>query len=212
VGDVDADGDVDIATSRARGETRVRVFENDGTGQSFDQIASWRPYSKKVVSGAQVAMGDIDKDGLAEVITVPGPGVAATVEIFAGYDGTFISQFNAFPSSFQNGVSLAAGDANGDGRAEIFVGAGAGGNSAVRTFSRTGTLLNEFKAFTSGNKNAPLRIAAVDPDAADSVLLFVGQGNDGKSHTIRLFDPLTSAKVDQFVEHDPAFDGGVFLG
>jgi hypothetical protein len=212
VGDIDGDGDNDIVTSRSRGETRVRVFENDGTGKDFDRAESWRPYSTTVISGAVLAVADLDKDGLAEVITAPGAGVAATIKVFAGTSGGLIRSFNAFESSFLNGVSLAAGDADGDGRAEIFVGAGTNGDSRVRMFSRTGTLKNEFRAYTSGNVDAPLRIAAVDPDGADRVLLFVGQGNDGESHRIRLFDPLTGKKIDEFLERDPAFEGGVYLG
>jgi hypothetical protein len=211
VGDVDGDGDNDIVTSRSRGETKVRVFRNDGVGD-FSRILTWRPYSKSVISGASVAVADIDKDGLAEVITAPGAGTVATVRIFTGFSGDLIRQFNAFESSFKNGVTVAAGDADGDGRAEIFVGAGSGGNSRVRMFSRTGSLKQEFRAYTSGNVNAPLRIAAVDPDGADRVLLFVGQGNGGDTQRIRLFDPLTGKRIDEFLERDPAFEGGVFLG
>jgi hypothetical protein len=212
VGDVDNDGDNDIVTSRSRGETRVRVFENDGTGKSYSREASWRPYGTNVISGAAVAVADLDKDGLAEVITAPGTGVVATIKAFSGTSGGLKLSFNAFESSFLNGVSLAAGDADGDGRAEIFVGAGTGGDSRVRMFSRTGTKKIEFKAYTSGNVDAPLRIAAVDPDGADRVLLYVGQGNDGESHRIRLFDPLTGKRIDEFVERDSAFEGGVYLG
>lgn len=210
-GDIDGDGDADIVTSRSRGETQVRVFENNGTG-NFDRLVSWRPYSKSIISGAALAVADINKDGLAEVITAPGAGQKATVKVFSGFDGQQMLQFDAFESSFRNGVSLAAGDVDGDGRAEIMVGAGTGGGSRVRVFSRTGALKSSFKAYTSGNVNAPLRIAAVDPDGADRMMLFVGQGNDGKSHRIRLFDPLTGRRVDEFVERDPAFEGGVFLG
>jgi hypothetical protein len=212
VGDIDGDGDNDIVTSRSRDVTRVRVFENSGSGKSYSRAASWRPYSTSVISGAVLAVADLDKDGLAEVITAPGTGVVATVRVFAGTSGGLIRSFNAFESSFRNGVSLAAGDADGDGRAEIFVGAGTGGNSRVRMFSRTGTQKIEFRAYTSGNVNAPLRIAAVDPDGADRVLLFVGQGNDGESHRIRLIDPLTGKRIDEFMERDPAFDGGVYVG
>ncbi|MCC7085156.1 MAG: VCBS repeat-containing protein [Pirellulales bacterium] len=211
VGDIDGDGDNDIATSRSRGQTMVRVFDNDGTG-FFSRLTAWRPYSTNVVSGAAVAVADLDNDGLAEVITAPGAGVKTEIRVFDGFGGGLIRKFNAFESSFRNGVSLAAGDADGDGKAEIFVGAGIGGRSRVRMFSPLGDLKEEFRAYTSGNVNSPLRIATVDPDGADRVLLFVGQGNDGRSHRIRLFDPLTGNRIDEFLERDPAFDGGVFLG
>jgi len=65
-------------------------------------------------------------------------------------------------------VYVAAGDVEGDGRAQIVVGAAAGGEPRVSVYSRTGTLLSSFLAF--------------EPSFASGVRVAVGDiDGDGKS-------------------------------
>ena len=44
------------------------------------------------------------------------------------------------------------------------------------------------------------------------LVLFTAQGNDGHSREIHGFDPLSGSLVDNFLENDPAFASGDFLG
>ena len=132
-GDVDGDGDRDIITSHSRGASLVRVYQNNGG--AFTLIKSFAPYAASITTGAVVASGDVNGDGTWEIITAPGVGVASTVREFNGLTGGLIRQFAGFESTFRNGVSLAAGDVDGDGIADIVLGAGSGGKSRVRVFN-----------------------------------------------------------------------------
>ncbi len=85
-GDVDFDGNIDIITSRARGPSMVRVFQNTG-GAVFVNGAAWQPYPKGFGSGVVVTSGDTDGDGTWEVITAPGVGSVALVKVFDGTTG-----------------------------------------------------------------------------------------------------------------------------
>ena len=96
----------------------VRVYQNN-PGPVFSLINSFAPYAANITTGAAVAAGDINGDGLAEIITTPGIGVAVTVKEFNGVTGNLIRQFAGFESTYKNGVSLAVGDLDGDGFAEI---------------------------------------------------------------------------------------------
>ncbi len=167
-------------------------------------------------------MGDVDGDLRPDIITAPGAGNVSLIRVFS-LDATAASnqfilsrQFQAFESRLKSGVTLAAGDADGDGIAEIMVGAGAGGGSRVRTFDQFGDLRAEFRAFTSGNINAPLRFAVRTPYSPESglqgSLLYVAQSNDGRSRQIRLFAPLTGELVDTVLDTDPAFNAGIWMG
>jgi len=81
-----------------------------------------------------VAAGDVDGDGFADVITGADAGGGPHVQVFNGVTGAAVQSFFAFASSFTGGVRVAAGDVNGDGKADIIAGAGPGGSPDVRVF------------------------------------------------------------------------------
>ncbi len=80
----------------------------------------------------RVSCGDIDGDGLAEIITAPGPSPAFGAHIRGwNFDGSTISGMTAVnffawpPEAVRYGASIHAGtDLDGDGWTELVVGAG----------------------------------------------------------------------------------------
>jgi hypothetical protein len=77
--------------------------------------------------------------------------------------------FFAYDPAFRGGVTVAAGDVDGDGKDEIIAGAGTGGGPHVRLFEGDGTLLpNSFFAFHPDSRTG------VDVTAGD----FDGDGKD----------------------------------
>ncbi len=227
-GNVDGvSGDLQIVVSTQRGVPDVRVF--DVTKGVIPGIVlhpapqfEFSPYPKTVATGVQVAVADTDGDGVSEIITAPGPGNIATVKVFTNF-GALLEQFNAFETTFKGGVSLAAGDVDGDGRAEIVVGAGTSGGSRVRVFDAIpvvgGVQVAQFQAYTT-NVNAPVRITLHDAVFGEAPLdtgvhaatIYAAQGIGGATHDIRVFDPLSGGLVDHFLETNVAMKGGVNLG
>jgi hypothetical protein len=223
-----ADGNkvMDIVTSRSTGSSQVRVFLNlnsagtkDGFGTSFKNKVSYAPYTAKdriTSGGAVVAVGDMNGDGQDDVVTAPGVGVNVLIKEFEfDFNAKVVSpillrQFLGFEKTFTRGVSLAVGDLDGDGVDEVMLGAGAGGGSRVRVLNAFGGLIKEFKAYTSGNVNSAVRVAAHEAD--DRLLLYVAQSNDGRSHAINRFDPLSGKLIDSFFEINPDFNSGIFVG
>jgi hypothetical protein len=113
-----------------------------------------------------------------------------------------IAQFNAYEPDFLGGVSVAAADLDGDGKAELVVGAGDGGGPLVRVFAIDTRTVDQKTA----KENADFA-ARTDPDKLASVVsAFAGtyRANDGTTGRYAPGLPLNG-----FAAIDPDFRGGV---
>ena len=98
-----------------------------------------------------MASGDVDGDGFADVITGAGAGGGPHVRVFSGKTGALMREFFAYEAPFLGGVTVASGDLDGDGKADIITGAGAGGGPHVKVFDgSTGSTVSSFFAFDVG--------------------------------------------------------------
>ena len=104
------------------------------------------------------------------------------------------------------------GDVNGDGFADIVVGAGAGGGPDVRVYSgaNPAILLRDFFAYNT-NFTGGVRLAVSDVDGDGFADIITAPGAGG-APDLRVFDVATLARLDEFMAYDPSFLGGVFVG
>lgn len=140
-GDVDGDGVAEIIAATGAGEApRVRVYESTGTLRT-----EFFAYAELFLGGVHVAVGDVDGDGVAEIVTGPRNGGGPQVRIF-DQNGQPEGQFFAFDSADRLGVQVSVVDTNGDGTAEIVATEGRGGSSVVSIFDRYGNVGATFLA------------------------------------------------------------------
>jgi glucose/arabinose dehydrogenase len=200
-GDLDGDGDADIVTGAGPGGgPHVKVF----AGPSLAETRSFFAYAPTFTGGVNVAIGG------GRLVTGPGAGGGPHVRVFNGSTGAEVRSFFAFDPTFGGGVSVAAGDTNGDGQADVIVGAGAGGPPRVRVFSPTGTVLQDFAAYAAGFGGG-VRVAAADLDGDGKADIVTGAGGGGGPH-VRGFDGETAAPLASLFGFDTTFTGGVFVG
>jgi peptidoglycan hydrolase-like protein with peptidoglycan-binding domain len=119
----------------------VRMFDVNGNPQ-----ASFFAYDTRFGGGVSVAIGDVLDDAAPEIITGAGPGGGPNVHVYS-LGGDLLADFNAYADEFHGGVFVAAGDVQGDGKAEIITGPGYGGGPEVRIFNGNGALLNKWFAY-----------------------------------------------------------------
>lgn len=188
----------------AGGSPRVTVYAA-GTGQ---QKMSFDAYASNFRGGVRVATGDVTGDGIEDIITAAGPGGGPHVKVFNSVTGQLVYSFFAYSSNFVGGVFVASGDVNGDGRADIITGAGAGGGPHVRVFS--GATGNELVGFFPYPTNfvGGVMVAAGDIDGDGKADVVTGAGAGG-GPLVRTFKGGTWANLQTFYAYAPNFTGGV---
>jgi len=175
------------------------------------------PFGPDYAGGVRVAAGDFNGDGVADLVTGSGPGGPSHVRIFDGANQQDLFSIDPFEASFTGGVYVAAGDLNGNGKADIITGAGEGGGPHVKVFDfandnlkANGYLDASFFAFDPGFKGGA-RVAAIDrTDDGKSEILVVG-GKDGRS-LVNTYSNSTFGLVNQFYVFAPTYSGGTNIG
>ncbi|HTK74074.1 MAG TPA: FG-GAP-like repeat-containing protein [Gemmataceae bacterium] len=208
VGDLNGDGKAEIITGTGVGGGPVVKVWDGGSGQLLHVFAAYDPTFR---GGVTVAAADVTGDGRADIITGTGPGGGPHVNVFDGTSLALYRQFMAFDSGFRGGVTVAAGDVNGDGRADVVTGAGPGGGPGVRVWDGNSfTVLADFFAFTPSFSGG-VRVATADLDGNGRADLVVGSGS-GMGAQIRAFQGQTLAALRTVSVFDPSFQGGVYVG
>jgi hypothetical protein len=202
-GDINGDGEPDYITAKGPGTIpEVRVFD----GATGTLLWSFMPYEIEFRGGVFVAAGDVDGDGFADVITGSGAGRSGEVKVFSGRDGSVLRDMFVFARAFTGGISVAAGDVNGDGRADLVVGSGPGMPAQVRVLNANdGSTLRAFMPY--GVFFGGVWVAAGDVTGDGFADIVTGAGAGGGPHVL-VVNGVTGAVALGFFAFDPAFTGG----
>ncbi len=131
------------------------------------------PLGKKYRTGFSPAIGDVDGNGVGEIVLATGKGVPGEVLIMDGNSLKLRKRFYPFGAKFTSGFSVATGDFDKNGRDEIAVAAKVNNKISVKVFDNTGKKLSEFSAGTVfGSQFVYLSTADIDSDG--KVELIVG--------------------------------------
>lgn len=202
-GDLDGDGVQEIVTATDTGVAPHVVAFNAGTGTP---IHSFFAYAPAYLGGVRVAVGDLDGDGRGEIITAAGPGASPHIVYFDGLTAATLQSFYAFDPAYLGGVSIAAGDTNGDGLAEVVAGSGPNaGGGALYVFNGAGTMLNA-KAVSDAVFGMDVGTQDINVDGVADILL---SRNRGSNSLVNVLDGMTLADLDYFYADDPRFLGGI---
>ncbi len=169
LGDTNGDGKSEIIVSQASdGDTRVKVYKPSG-----QVLVEWLAFAPEFKGGVNVAVGDINKDGRAEVVVGAGLGGNPHVRVFDGSGKYLGLDFFPQPADFHGGVDVALGDVDKDGVDEIITSAASMSTASIKVYrpDSTKTIIGSFIAFPEDYKDGA-RVAAgdIDGDGAEEVL------------------------------------------
>ena len=189
---------------------RVRIFD----ANTRTQIRELTPFAATFRGGARVATGDVTGDGVPDIIVVPGKGAAPQVQVFDGLTGTRlttpIGNFNATTASDRNGLFVAAGDVNGDGRADIIVGLGTTAANVKVFNGATGALLFNLTSFPVGFAG-PVAVAAGDVNGDGRADIIVSSTATTANRFVRIFNGQTGTLLRDIAVHTSSITGGIFV-
>jgi len=123
-GNLNSDLSQEIVAGPASRGTKSIVTIYDGSDLSI--LKRFNPFPEYPASGVSLAIGDVDHDGVGEIIVGrvgPGPSL---VRIFHADGRLFLQLKGTLPGNFPNGVNVASADFNGDNYDDIAIGAGKG--------------------------------------------------------------------------------------
>lgn len=217
VGDVDEDGVFDVVTSAPTkaigGAAAGRIYVYSALTGSLRWTADGKPGDQLGI-GIEGA-GDTNADGIPDVIaSAPGRGEAY---VYSGRDGKVLLTLKGASTSENFGRHVSGlGDVNGDGHADVFVGApGPGPNSPDKTHKgravvysgKDGAVLLELQGEAAGDQFGST--VAGDPFAR-SRFLIVGAPGAGSSRRGRAYVYEGLSKTPKFVVN--ADETGFALG
>ncbi|MFA6272065.1 MAG: VCBS repeat domain-containing M23 family metallopeptidase [Patescibacteria group bacterium] len=198
--DNSSSGDELVTGAGPGGGPQLRVFS-----ENENLLSQFFAYPEDFHGGLDVTTGDVDGDGIDEIITIPGAGMPANVRVFKP-DGELINEFSAYPDFVRIGGNVSAADLNGDGKAEIVTGTLIGGGPQVRIFKSNGKLLYQFFAYAEGFRGG-VDVAAVAATSENRSMIITGPGPGGGPQ-VRIFKPWGEV-LGQFFVYDEQFRGGI---
>jgi hypothetical protein len=88
-----------VVVAAGGGQPAVRILNADGSQATFFA------FNPAFTGGVRAALGDVNGDGVVDIVTAAGPGGGPHVKVFSGADLSELASFYAYaPAPASNGV------------------------------------------------------------------------------------------------------------
>ena len=216
---------LDEPTRVAAGGSRdgkARVYAtNPATAMFGNPAAATVGKFGTTTASARTATGDVNGDGVADTILITGPGTPLRLAVVSGADDStvLVAPFDPLGGNFTGGGSVAAGDFDNDGRAEVVVTPDQGGGPRVSVFSlqTDGSFTQRVSFFGIDDPDfrggARVGVGDVDGDGVADLAVAAGFGGGPR---VAVFDGATVfgsrfKLVNDFFAFDDVLRNGVYV-
>lgn len=143
-----------VVSADSGGGPQVNIYSFAGNTLTLARVFYAFPFagagsSFTFTGGVRIAIADVNRDGLGDIIAGAGPGGGPQVNIYFGSPNNFLSATGLLPTAdrqivqaitspsgtFTGGIFVDAADFNGDRFADVIVGADSGGGPQVGIFN-----------------------------------------------------------------------------
>jgi hypothetical protein len=145
---------------------------------AFQAKATLTAFDPSFTGGVRVAQADVNGDGVQDLIVGTGPGTATLIRVLDGKDRHELFSTTPF-GAFTGGVFVAAGDIDGDGKAEVVVTPDEGGGPRVLVLHGGDFgVVADFFGIDDANFRGGARAAVgdVDQDGTGDLIVSAGFG------------------------------------
>ena len=203
IADMNGDGVDDIVVAPGEGRVaEVRVFDVSGTEMSEYRL---RPFGPSFLGGVNIALGDVDGDGVNDLIAAQSRGSTVATyrgDLEGGWEASPFRSYKPYGSTHLAGVNVAVADigeiTNGtinqmdskDGRSELVIGTGAGAIKPVQIVDVSGSptvvveLVPDSVLDSSG---VQLSTGLYDDDSVDDIFVSSGRGVNARTDVYQAF-------------------------
>jgi streptogramin lyase len=217
IGKIGLDHTVVVASGPGH-ESDIRLYTVDASNPTATPTLSseFLAYDPSFTGGVQVAYGDLNGDGVPDIITAPATNSTPEVRVFDGVTHQKIKDFMAYATTFTGGLNVAVADVNGDGVLDIITAPGVTGGPEIKVFDGTkvstganSELLFDFFAYAStftGGCN--MSVGDINNDGKADII--TGTGPTGGPE-IKVFSGANSSLLFDFNAFEGSFRGGVVV-
>lgn len=204
--DLNGDGVDEIVTVPGKGaRPRVKVFDRAGKAKL---TKGFYVLNSRFTGGVNLACGDLEGDGIAEIIVAAGKGGGPQVAIYR-VSGKKNGQFNAAAKTFRGGILVAVVDTNGDGIKDILT-SPESGKGIVNVFTNKGKKrIQGFSPFSRGFTGGVSAVGGdTDGDGKDEIV--VAPFSEAQAR-VKVYRGDGKRTLANFLSYPRGFTGGVVL-
>lgn len=205
--DFDQDGTDEILLgTRQGGGPLIRIVSSSGEAKLTPGFFA---FHRDFRGGVNVACGDVDGDGLEDIIAGVGIGAHPAVRIFDRYGKTKNLDIIPFASRDRGGVDVATANVDGGAEKEIIVSLYRFGRPLVKVYKADSsrTIVGSFEGWPEESQGGfHVTGGDVDGDGFDEVIVSIGNGGGPQ---VRAFEAYGKSLPQNFFAYEADFRGGV---